>query len=33
MFKIESLRTEDWKEIRPVTAGMFARGAYPTEKA
>ena len=26
-------RTEDWKEIRPVTAGMFARGAYPTDKA
>ncbi len=26
-------RTEGWKEIRPVTAGMFARGAYPTDKA
>ena len=26
-------RTEDWKEVRPVTAGMFARGAYPTDKA
>ena len=26
-------RTEEWREIRPVTAGMFARGAYPTEKA
>ena len=25
-------RTEDWKEIRPVTAGMFARGVYPVEK-
>lgn len=24
---------EDWKEIRPVTAGMFARGTYPTSKA
>lgn len=26
-------RTEGWKEIRPVTAGMFARAAYPTDKA
>lgn len=26
-------RTEGWKEIRPVTAGMFARGVYPTDKA
>jgi len=25
--------TEGWRQIRPVTAGMFARGAYPTEKA
>lgn len=25
--------TDGWKEIRPVTAGMFARGAYPTNKA
>lgn len=25
--------TEKWKEIRPVTAGMFARGAYPVDKA
>ena len=25
--------TQEWKEIRPVTAGMFARGAYPTSKA
>ena len=25
-------RTEEWEEIRPVTAGMFARGAYPTDK-
>ncbi|SKB69957.1 hypothetical protein SAMN06296386_10446 [Lachnospiraceae bacterium] len=24
---------EKWKEIRPVTAGMFARGVYPTSKA
>ena len=24
---------EKWKEIRPVTAGIFARGAYPTNKA
>jgi hypothetical protein len=24
---------EKWKEVRPVTAGMFARGAYPTDKA
>ncbi len=24
---------EDWEEVRPVTAGMFARGAYPTAKA
>ena len=24
---------EDYKEIRPVTAGMFARGVYPTSKA
>ena len=24
--------TEGWKEIRPVTAGMFARAAYPTDK-
>lgn len=26
-------RTQGWKVIRPVTAGMFARGAYPTDKA
>ncbi len=26
-------RTEGWKEVRPVTAGMFARAAYPTNKA
>ena len=25
--------TEDWKEIKPITAGMFARAAYPSEKA
>ena len=25
--------TEDWKVIRPVTAGLFARGTYPTAKA
>ena len=25
--------TEDWKMIRPVSAGMFARGVYPTRKA
>ena len=25
--------TEDWKEIRPITAGMFARAAYPSDKA
>ena len=25
--------TEKWKEIRPITAGMFARGVYPTSKA
>lgn len=25
--------TEEWKEIRPITAGMFARAAYPTNKA
>ncbi len=24
---------EKWKEIRPVTAGMFARGAYPVNNA
>ena len=24
---------EEWKEIRPVTAGMFARGVYPVSKA
>ncbi len=24
---------EKWKEIRPITAGMFARGTYPTGKA
>ena len=24
--------TEGWKEIGPVTAGMFARAAYPTDK-
>ncbi|MDO4805184.1 MAG: hypothetical protein Q4A32_10245 [Lachnospiraceae bacterium] len=24
---------EKWKEIRPVTAGMFARGVYPVNKA
>lgn len=24
---------DDWKEIRPITAGMFARGAYPATKA
>ncbi|MCR5008845.1 MAG: hypothetical protein K6A76_09740 [Oribacterium sp.] len=23
---------EDWEEIRPITAGMFARGTYPTSK-
>ena len=23
---------EDWKTIRPITAGMFARGTYPTSK-
>ncbi|MBR4173925.1 MAG: hypothetical protein IKR56_01130 [Lachnospiraceae bacterium] len=26
-------RTEGWEEVGPVTAGMFTRGAYPTEKA
>ena len=26
-------RTEEWEEIRPVTAGMFTRAAYPTNKA
>lgn len=25
--------TEDWKEIKQITAGMFARAVYPTEKA
>ncbi|MBR4343554.1 MAG: hypothetical protein IKP88_12780 [Lachnospiraceae bacterium] len=25
--------TEEWKEIRPIFAGMFARGTYPTGKA
>ena len=25
--------TEDWKEIRQITAGMFARAAYPVDKA
>lgn len=25
--------TEDWKEIKQITAGMFARAAYPSEKA
>ncbi len=25
--------TEGWKEIRPITAGMFARAAYPSDKA
>ena len=25
--------TEDWKETGPVTAGMFARAAYPSDKA
>ncbi len=25
--------TEDWKEVKQITAGMFARAAYPTEKA
>ena len=25
--------TEDWKEIKPITAGMFCRAAYPTNKA
>lgn len=25
--------TEEWKELGPVTAGMFQRGAYPTGKA
>ena len=25
--------TEEWKEIRQITAGMFARAAYPSEKA
>ncbi|MBQ9437525.1 MAG: hypothetical protein IJU50_04265 [Lachnospiraceae bacterium] len=25
--------TEDWKEIKQVTAGMFARAAYPSDKA
>ncbi len=24
---------EDWKMVRPITAGMFARGVYPTDKA
>jgi hypothetical protein len=22
--------TEDWKEVKPITAGMFCRAAYPT---
>ena len=26
-------RTEDWEEVMPVYAGMFARAAYPTGKA
>ncbi len=26
-------RTEGWNVIRPLTAGMFARGTYPTDKA
>ncbi len=25
--------TEKWKMVRPITAGMFARGVYPTDKA
>ena len=25
--------TEDWKEIKQITAGMFCRAAYPTSKA
>lgn len=25
--------TEDWKEIKQITAGMFARAVYPSEKA
>jgi hypothetical protein len=25
--------TENWKEVKQITAGMFARAAYPTEKA
>ncbi len=25
--------TEDWKELRQMTSGMFARAAYPTDKA
>ena len=25
--------TEDWKEIKQITAGMFARAAYPSNKA
>lgn len=25
-------RTQDWEEVGPITAGMFARGAYPTDK-
>lgn len=25
--------TEDWKEVKQITAGMFARAAYPSEKA
>ena len=25
--------TEEWKEIKPITAGMFARATYPSEKA
>lgn len=25
-------RTEDWREIGPITAGMFARGVYPVDK-
>lgn len=25
--------TEDWKEIKQITAGMFARAAYPSDKA
>ena len=25
--------TEDWKEVKQITAGMFARAAYPSDKA